>query len=130
MEREKVRVLVVDDEEIIASSLAMILRQDGFTSEFYTNPADALNSARLEAPDLLISDVVMPQMTGIELAIRVKEICPLCQVLLFSGQSATADLLEDARMTGHEFQLLQKPIHPTNLLAAIRATQVGSIAAD
>jgi hypothetical protein len=66
---------------------------------------------------------------AIELAIWVKEICPSCQVLLFSGQSATADLLQDARMTGREFQLLQKPIHPTNLLAAVRATQVGSIMA-
>ncbi len=116
----KVSVLVVDDEEVIASTVAMILRLNGFASEFYTNPVDALTSAVIKAPDLLVSDVVMPQMGGIELAIRVQEICPRCQVLLFSGQATTADLLQAAKMKGHEFQLLTKPVHPTDLLAAVR----------
>ena len=126
-ERGMIRVLVVDDEEIVASTVAMILRLNGFASEFHTNPNDALKSARIEAPNLLISDVAMPQMTGIELAIRVKEICPLCQVLLFSGQAATAELLQTAKMNGHNFQLLHKPIHPTDLLAAVRETAGSSV---
>jgi CheY-like chemotaxis protein len=117
---EMLRVMVVDDEEIIASTVSMIMRLGGFASEFFTNPCEALNSARINAPNLLISDVVMPHMNGIELAIRVKEICPECQVLLFSGQAATADLLRTARTHGHEFTLLQKPVHPTELLAAVR----------
>ena len=75
-------------------------------------------------PDLLISDVVMPQLSGIDLAIRVKEQCPACKVLLFSGQAQTADLLEVARIQGHDFELLAKPIHPADLLARIKDEDV------
>jgi DNA-binding NtrC family response regulator len=99
----------------------MILRlQGGFHAKSFTNPLDALEAARLEAPDLLISDVVMPQMSGIELAIQVQENRPDCKVLLFSGQAATADMLETARAKGYDFDLLLKPVHPSDLLAKIR----------
>jgi CheY-like chemotaxis protein len=77
--------------------------------------------ARSEAPDLLISDVMMPQLSGIDLAIQMKEECPGCQILLFSGQAETVDLLQTAREQGHNFQLLSKPVHPTDLLNGIRA---------
>jgi DNA-binding NtrC family response regulator len=122
--------MVVDDEQVIASTVAMILRHSGFTAEFFTNPDQALKSARIDAPDLLISDVIMPEMTGIELAISVKEICPQCKVLLFSGQAATADLLQTARRSGHEFEILHKPVHPTDLLAAVKALNAAQRAAD
>lgn len=115
------RVFVVDDEDVIASTLAMILRlQGGFNARSFTKPLDALEAARLEAPDLLISDVVMPLLSGIELAIQVREHCPNCKVLLFSGQAATADMLETARAKGYDFELLLKPVHPSGLLTKIR----------
>jgi DNA-binding NtrC family response regulator len=79
-----------------------------------------LDAARLEAPDLLISDVLMPSLSGIELAIQVREHCPDCKVLLFSGQAATASLLETARAEGYDFEVLLKPVHPSDLLAKIR----------
>jgi DNA-binding NtrC family response regulator len=115
------RVFVVDDEDVIASSLAMILRfQGGFHATSFTDPLMALQSAHAEAPDLLISDVIMPQMSGIDLAIQMRDIRPDCKVLLFSGQAATADLLEAARDKGYTFELLSKPVHPADLLASIR----------
>ena len=93
--RKPLRVFVVDDEDVIASSLAMILRfQGGFHARSFTNPLEALRAAQLEAPDLLISDVVMPELSGIDLAIQLREYCPDCKVLLFSGQAVTAQLLE------------------------------------
>ena len=46
---------------------------------------------------------------------------PNCKILLISGQAATADLLERARAQGHEFEILAKPVHPTDLLAKLRA---------
>ncbi len=99
----------------------MILRlQGGFNARSFTKPLDALEAARLEAPDLLISDVVMPLLSGIELAIQVREHCPNCKVLLFSGQAATADMLETARAKGYDFELLLKPVHPSGLLTKIR----------
>jgi len=114
-------VFVVDDEDVIASTLAMILRlQGGFQARSFTKPLDVLEAAELEAPDLLISDVVMPELSGIELAIQVRKHCPDCQVLLFSGQAATAALLETAHAKGYDFELLLKPVHPSDLLAKIR----------
>jgi DNA-binding response OmpR family regulator len=113
------RIYVVDDELVIASTLASILKMNGFDARFFTNPIDALEGARSKTPDLLISDVMMPEMTGVELAVKLKEFCPGCKVLLFSGQAQTADLLEKARNEGHDFNLLTKPVHPKDLLAHI-----------
>jgi DNA-binding NtrC family response regulator len=119
--RRQPHVFVVDDEPVIATSLAMILRLNGgFRARPFTQPLEALEAARLDAPDLLISDVVMPELSGIELAIRVRERCPNCKVLLFSGQAATAHLLETAGANGHHFEILLKPVHPADLLTRIR----------
>ena len=118
---KQVRVFVVDDEDVIASSLAMILRfQGGFHATSFHEPLAALAAAQAESPDLLISDVVMPKMSGIELAIQLREACPQCKVLLFSGQAATSHLLDSARAKGYDFELLSKPVHPADLLARIQ----------
>lgn len=114
------KVFVVDDESVIAATLAIILNQSGFQAESFTNPVQALEQARTARPDLVISDVMMPEMTGIELAITIKTECPECKILLFSGQASTADLLKAAREQGNEFHLLTKPVHPADLLESIR----------
>jgi DNA-binding NtrC family response regulator len=115
------RVFVVDDEQVIASSLAAILILHGYSATFFTSALAALAAARSEAPDLLISDVAMPGLSGIDLAIQMKAQYPECKILLFSGQAATMDLLEDARNQGHSFQLLEKPVHPSVMLSSIGA---------
>jgi DNA-binding NtrC family response regulator len=117
--RTQLRVFVVDDEFVIASTLGLILRHKGFDAITFHAPLEALAAASSQAPDVLISDVVMPQISGIELAIRLQEHCPKCKVLLFSGQAATAGLLETARAKGHNFEILSKPVHPTDLLKKI-----------
>ena len=114
------RVFVVDDEQLIATTVATILKQDGFEAIPFTSPLEALENARLRPPNLLISDVVMPQMSGVDLAIQVRQILPECKILLFSGQATTTDLLQNAREQGLDFQLVMKPIHPTDLLQSIR----------
>ena len=113
-------IFVVDDEPIISSTVAMILECKGFDAKPFTNPLEALAAACIMAPDLLLSDVVMPQMSGVDLAIQVKGQCPDCKVLLFSGQAATADMLRGARALGHDFELLTKPVHPADLLKRIQ----------
>ncbi len=114
-------VYVVDDEKVIAETLAMILRQAGFTAFAFADPKQALAAAESNSPpDLLISDVAMPGMSGIELAIAFEETYPECKVLLFSGQATTANLLEIARSQGHDFEVLSKPVHPADLLARVR----------
>lgn len=117
---KQLRVFVVDDEFIIASTLELILRQKGFDATSFSTPLEVLDAARTGAPDLLISDVVMPQFSGIDLAIRLQAQCPHCKVLLFSGQAATNGLLAAARANGHDFVILPKPVHPTELLRKIK----------
>ena len=112
-------IFVVDDEPVIASSLAAILRMNGFSARFFTSPLEALVAARSESPDLVISDVAMPGISGIELAIQMRAQYPKCKILLFSGQAATLDLLEGARAQGYDFRVLQKPILPSVFLSEI-----------
>ena len=115
------RVLVVDDEFIIASTLATILQRNGFDAVFFTEPLEVLKDAEKTTPDLLISDVMMPRITGVDLAMLMRKRYPGCKVLLFSGQAATADLLEAARGKGHNFEVLTKPIHPAEFLRKIKS---------
>jgi|SRR5471032_1227258 len=116
----KLRVLVADDEQVIANTLAIILNQAGFEARAVYSGEKALEELDSFQPDMLISDVIMTGMTGIEVAIETRRKLPKCKVLLFSGQAATADLLERARAEGHEFDILAKPVHPTDLLAKLR----------
>jgi len=118
---KQLRVFVVDDEEVIASSLAMILRfNGGLHATSFTDPLKVLELARSDAPDLLISDVMMPELSGIDLAIQLKAVCPDCKVLLFSGHAVSTDLLETARQRGYAFAFMSKPVHPADLLAKIQ----------
>ncbi|HUO60634.1 MAG TPA: response regulator [Candidatus Acidoferrales bacterium] len=120
MTRRKPRVLVVDDERVIADTLAIILNQHGFDATAVYTGTGAVERARSEQPDLIISDVIMPDMNGIEAAINIRSFLPTCKILLFSGQASTADLLERARAQGHQFEILAKPVHPQDLLAKLR----------
>ena len=95
--KAKPRVLVVDDEHVIADTLAIILNQAGFDASAVYTGYDAVELARSAKPDLIITDVIMPDMNGIEAAINIRGFLPACKILLFSGQAATADLLKEAR---------------------------------
>ena len=116
----KPRVLVADDERVIADTLAMILNQSGFEARAVYSGERALEEAALWDPQMLISDVIMPDINGIDAAIRIRAMLPGIKILLFSGQAATADLLEKARAKGYEFEILAKPIHPQDLLSRLR----------
>jgi CheY-like chemotaxis protein len=117
----KSKVLVADDEQVIANTLAIILNQAGFEAKAVYSGEKAIEALDSFEPDMLISDVIMTGMTGIEAAIQTRQKLPKCKILLFSGQAATADLLEKARSEGHEFEILAKPVHPTDLLAKLRS---------
>jgi CheY-like chemotaxis protein len=111
---------VVDDEKVIANTLAIILTQAGYEAHALFSGQEAIDSLDRLQPDLLITDVMMSGMTGIEAAIIVRTKLPDCRILLLSGQATTADLLERARIRSHEFEILAKPVHPTVLLAKLR----------
>lgn len=117
----KPKVLVADDERVIADTLAMILNQSGFEARAVYSGEKALEEAPGFQPNMLISDVIMADLNGIDAAIRIRELLPAIKILLFSGQAATADLLEKARAEGYEFEILAKPVHPQDLLSRLRA---------
>jgi CheY-like chemotaxis protein len=96
---ESIRIFVVNNEAVIASSLAATLKQHGYSANPFTSSKKALTAARSIAPDLLISDVEMPGLSGVDLAIEIRANCPRCKVLLFSGLTATQDLLKVAAVT-------------------------------
>jgi DNA-binding response OmpR family regulator len=123
-------VLVVDDESAIADTVSEILSRSGYMAMTAYDAYEALESALLTPPELLVTDVVLPGMSGIELAIKIKRIFPDCKILLFSGQASTMDLLATARNAGHHFSLLSKPVHPNELLARVSSSlkQTGATA--
>lgn len=112
-------VLVVDDESMIADSLADILKRSGYAAIPAYDAESALETALVAPPEMLISDVVLPGMNGIELAITLRRIFPDCKVILASGQSSTARLLASADCAGHHFMFLTKPVHPKVLLERV-----------
>lgn len=112
-------ILVVDDEKRIADTLAAILGSKGYSAEAAYNGESALALCRECKPDLVISDVVMPGMNGIELGIAVRREFSGCSVLLFSGQAVTAEMVQKARANGRDFELLAKPVHPEGLLQRV-----------
>jgi DNA-binding NtrC family response regulator len=118
--REKVlNVFVVDDEPDIGTSLVATLALHGYRATAFTSPLKALEAARLHAPDIIISDVSMAELTGIDLAILMTTHFPKAKILLFSGHDATLKLLEIANRKGHHFRLLMKPVPPSLMIEEV-----------
>lgn len=114
---KKLQVLVVDDEKSIADTLAVILRTKGYRSVSAYDGASGLAIYRRIIPDLVITDVLMPDMNGIAMAIAIRKEFLKSRILLFSGQqSLTEEMLRESRTLGYDFELLAKPIHPVDLL--------------
>jgi DNA-binding response OmpR family regulator len=120
----KHRVIVVDDEEVIADTLAIIFNSAGFEARAVFSGEHVIELLDNFQPGTVISDVIMRGMSGIEVAIEVRSRLPDCKILFFSGQAATADLLEQARTHGHEFDIVAKPIHPSDLLAKLGVSNI------
>ncbi len=76
----KSRVLVADDEQVIANTLAIILNQAGFEAKAVYSGEKAIESLEIFQPDMLISDVIMTGMTGIEAAIATRQKMPSCKI--------------------------------------------------
>jgi DNA-binding NtrC family response regulator len=113
------RIVVVDDEPVIADTLAIIFQRSGYDAMAFYDAASALEACADCAPDLLVSDVAMTGVSGIELAIQVRQRCPECRVLLLSGRRASFRLVEEAKRQGYHFEILEKPIHPVDLLQKV-----------
>jgi CheY-like chemotaxis protein len=117
---KKTKVIVIDDESLIAETVVEILSHVGFDAVAVSDGAAAIELAKTAKPDIVLSDVIMPGLNGVETGIRIRELVPDCRIILFSGQAATVDLLEQARQQGHQFDILAKPMKPDQLINVIR----------
>lgn len=114
-------ILVVDDERSVADTLAAILQLAGYDSSAVYSGEEALQVLQSARPALILTDVVMPGIDGVEFAMRARALCPGATILLISGNAATLKIVETARRRGHAFQLLAKPVPPRELLAKVAA---------
>ena len=120
-ERLRRTVFVVDDESLIADTIAEILNDSGdFDAIAIHGGERALELAQNTAPDILITDVVMPGINGIELARSIHSRYPKTRIVLLSGQAQARDLVKEASHEGHPFELWAKPIHPDLLLERLK----------
>jgi hypothetical protein len=105
-------ILVVDDEAEVRALIREVLTLNGYTVIDTGDPVEARRIAESQPIQLLLTDVVMPIMNGIELAQRVEAASPATKVLLMSGYSTAA-------VKGSGRPLLSKPFRTGDLLAAI-----------
>jgi CheY-like chemotaxis protein len=117
-EKKTARILVVDDDEMIALTLTAILQEQGYEAATAFGGKEAVALAEEFLPDLLLSDVHMGTMNGIQAAIRITAKLPHCRVLFLSGCASIKDLLIDAPKR-LECSFLSKPPDLLDLLNAI-----------
>ncbi|HSY04070.1 MAG TPA: response regulator [Acidobacteriaceae bacterium] len=110
------RVLIVDDEHNIADTLKTIFSNAGYSAQAAYSAEQALPLIAEWNPQLVIVDVRLPGMNGVDLAMKMKAEFPLSSTLLFTGDGSVAELVELARRKGHNFELLAKPVPPGELL--------------
>lgn len=122
-QRSRASVLVVDDEKIIVDTLAEILNGAGFEVLSAYDGWTALEKIANRRPDYLLSDVLMPQMNGVELAIAIRKMYPATRIMLFSGQAGISEILLEGQRQGFEFELIAKPIHPLKLIEHLKDSQ-------
>jgi Response regulator containing CheY-like receiver, AAA-type ATPase, and DNA-binding domains len=111
-------ILVVDDEPMVLEVTARMLRQSGFIVEEASGGADALKLLQKERTNLLITDIQMPGMNGIELVLKTRERYPDLEVIALSayGTEATQDKLRRIGVFGY----VEKPINPEHLAEMAR----------
>ncbi|SPE17978.1 Response regulator receiver protein (fragment) [Candidatus Sulfotelmatomonas gaucii] len=119
-QRDRPIVLLVDDEQLIVDTLAEILEGAGFFVLAAYDGWTALEKVARCRPEYLLSDVLMPKMNGVELAIAIRKMYPSTRITLFSGQAGISDILLDGKRQGFEFELIAKPIHPLKLVEHLK----------
>ncbi len=114
MESKRLKVLIVDDERTIATTLAMILEHEGYSAKTVFSGEDAIAASMEFTPDFLVIDVIMGGITGIEAAVEIRRICPGVRVIIVDGAFYLSSIVEQAE--GLDFKMLTRPFPPETLL--------------
>ncbi len=111
------RVLAVDDEAVVCESIRRVLVPEGYEVATTTSSREALELVKKEVFDLLLLDIKMPEIDGIEVLRRVSEISPETEVLIVTGYATIETAVEAIKLGA--FDYLEKPVSPPQLLVAV-----------
>ena len=113
----KAKVLIVDDEEAVVKALAGALEDEGYGCVVAKDGREALEVFMRERPDVALLDVWMPDMDGLEVLKRIKEVDSECPVIMISGHATVATAVKAMKMGAIDF--LEKPLSIEALLLTV-----------
>ena len=116
-DRPTARILLAEDDNDMRRFLVKALQQAGFSVTSFDNGLSAYDQLRVEPFELLLTDIVMPEMDGIELARRATELDPDIRVMFITGFAAVA--LNPDSHTPPQAKILSKPFHLRDLVTEV-----------
>lgn len=119
MDRQSAHILVVDDEPAIRMTLEVLLRRRGYAVMTAAHGAEALALVEQHVFDLILLDLRMPGMSGLDVARRIANVQPTPWIMLLSGESSLDTEKEDDRLEG--FAYISKTNSPQEVLARVEA---------
>lgn len=117
---KKLSVLLVDDREEFATALCQRLTLHGMEVETANSGEDALGILEEKTIDVVVLDVIMPGMGGLEILERIKNANPDIQVILLTGHGSTKEGIEGMRLGAFDF--LTKPVELEELIAKMKTS--------
>jgi DNA-binding response OmpR family regulator len=121
------RVLIVDDDRLVADTLTLIFEKNGFKAKAAYSADEALQSSREFGPHLLLCDVTMPDRDGLSLVEDMTRELPACRILVLTGfYSNLKNVREHARKLSRPLGILTKPCQPSELLREAAALLAAS----
>ena len=111
-------ILVVDDEESILTSLSSILQDEGYEVTVAMNGAEAVRVYTMEPPDLMLLDIWMPEMDGMETLRRVRELVPTAQVMMMSGHGSIETAVKAIKLGAYDY--IEKPLSLENVTLRVK----------
>ena len=111
-------ILVVDDEEAIVSSLGSILQDEGYEVAVAKSGVEALKIYTVDPPDLMLLDIWMPEMDGLETLRRVKELVPTAQVMVMSGHGSIETAVKAIKLGAYDY--IEKPLSLENVTLRVK----------
>jgi two-component system response regulator MtrA len=111
------RILVVDDDTALAEMIGIVLRTEGFEPSFCDDGAKAVEAFRSSRPDLVLLDLMLPGMDGIEVCARIREESGV-PIIMLTAKSDTADVVKGLESGADDYVV--KPFNPKELVARVR----------
>jgi two-component system, NtrC family, nitrogen regulation response regulator NtrX len=111
-------ILVVDDEDAIVSSLSSILQDEGYEVSVAKSGVEALKIYTVDPPDLMLLDIWMPEMDGLETLRRVKETLPTAQVMVMSGHGSIETAVKAIKLGAYDY--IEKPLSLENVTLRVK----------